>query len=171
MAYVRQVLLPGETVIITARLHWIIYLPSFMLFLGGSVLVAVYWWYFPEGWPLLAVGLVIYGIGIMSFVHWWFVRWITEFAVTNLRVIYKKGFIYRQTVEMNMDKVESVRVDQSVAGRILGYGTLHVLGTGQGIEHLHNIASPLEIRTAIISNEGQAAARLHSGALSGHQAG
>ena len=61
-----------------------------------------------------------------------FRRWTTELSVTNHRVIYKRGFIRRHTVEMNMDKVETVNVDQSILGRIAGYGTIHVLGTGQG---------------------------------------
>jgi uncharacterized membrane protein YdbT with pleckstrin-like domain len=54
-----------------------------------------------------------------SILYAWFVRWITELAVTNLRVVYKRGFITRHTAEMNMDKVESVDVDQSILGRIL----------------------------------------------------
>jgi uncharacterized membrane protein YdbT with pleckstrin-like domain len=64
-------------------------------------------------------------------------------------VIYKTGFISRHTSEMNMDKIESVTVDQGLLGRMLDYGTIHVLGTGQGLEHLHRIASPLQLRNAI----------------------
>ena len=67
---------------------------------------------------------------VMSFVHAWFMRWITEIAVTDRRIIYKRGFINRHTEEMNMDKVASVDVDQSILGRMLDYGTVHVLGTG-----------------------------------------
>jgi uncharacterized membrane protein YdbT with pleckstrin-like domain len=70
-------------------------------------------------------------------------------AVTNHRVIYKRGFIRRHTVEMNMDKVETVDVDQSLLGRILGFGTIRVLGTGQGIETLNRIGSPILLRNAI----------------------
>ena len=61
----------------------------------------------------------------------------------------RRGFITRHTAEMNMDKVESVDVDQSMLGRMLGYGTIHVLGTGQGIESLRLIAAPLALRNAI----------------------
>jgi uncharacterized membrane protein YdbT with pleckstrin-like domain len=104
---------------------------------------------------------ILYGLAAGAFARSWFIQWCTEIAVTNLRVIYKAGFVRRRTVEMNMDMVVSVRVDQTVLGRIFGYGTLHVLGAGQGIEHLHDIASPLKIRTAIIANEHGAAARLH----------
>jgi uncharacterized membrane protein YdbT with pleckstrin-like domain len=101
---------------------------------------------------------MFYGLALGSAVHAWFICWITEFAITNIRVIYKRGFIARHTAEMNMDKVESVDVDQSVPGRILGYGTIHVLGTGQGIEHLHRIGSPIQLRNAIVMNE-------HSGSI------
>jgi uncharacterized membrane protein YdbT with pleckstrin-like domain len=73
----------------------------------------------------------------------------TEFAVTDRRVIYKRGFISRHTVEMNMDKIESVDVDQSLLGRLFNYGTIHVLGTGQGIECLRQIGAPLALRNAI----------------------
>jgi len=101
---------------------------------------------------VVSITVVVFGIGfLITFVHAWFIRWITEFSVTDRRVIYKRGFINRHTAEMNMDKVESVDVDQSMFGRLLGYGTIHVLGTGQGIEHLHRIAHPIELRNAIIA--------------------
>jgi uncharacterized membrane protein YdbT with pleckstrin-like domain len=92
----------------------------------------------------------IFGTGfLIAFVRAWFIRWITELAVTDRRVIYKCGFISRHTVEMNMDKIESVDVDQSLLGRMFGYGTIHVLGTGEGIESLRRIASPIALRNAI----------------------
>ena len=62
-------------------------------------------------------------VALFLLVREWFGWWTTEIAVTNLRVIYKTGFIQRKTNEMNMDKVESVEVDQSILGRILDYGT------------------------------------------------
>ena len=94
--------------------------------------------------------VAVFAVAIaISFVHAWFIRWITEFAVTDRRVIYKCGFISRHTVEMNMDKIESVDVDQSLLGRLLNYGTIHVLGTGEGIESLRRIAAPLALRNAI----------------------
>ena len=72
----------------------------------------------------------------------------TEIAVTNRRVIYKTGLIRRQTNEMNMDKVESVQIDQSILGRMLDYGNVTILGTGEGFETLRTIASPIELETA-----------------------
>jgi uncharacterized membrane protein YdbT with pleckstrin-like domain len=63
--------------------------------------------------------------------------------------VYKRGFIPRHTVEMNMDKVESVDVDQSILGRMLNYGDITIRGTGLGIEPLHNIDEPLEFRNQV----------------------
>jgi uncharacterized membrane protein YdbT with pleckstrin-like domain len=86
-----------------------------------------------------------------SCVQGWYQWWITEIAVTNRRVIYKKGWIRRHTNEMNMDKVESVQVDQSVLGRMFDFGTVKILGTGEGFEALRTIAGPIELRNNIIT--------------------
>jgi uncharacterized membrane protein YdbT with pleckstrin-like domain len=69
-----------------------------------------------------------------------------EFAITNKRVIVKEGLISRRSLEMGIPKVESVAVDQSIMGRILGYGTLHIRGTGGTNEHFHRIANPMAFR-------------------------
>jgi uncharacterized membrane protein YdbT with pleckstrin-like domain len=57
--------------------------------------------------------------------------------------------VRRQTNEMNMDKVESVQVDQSILGRMFDYGNVKILGTGEGFETLRTIASPLTLRNSI----------------------
>jgi PH (Pleckstrin Homology) domain-containing protein len=69
-------------------------------------------------------------------------------TVTNRRVIYKKGFIWRRTNETNMDEVESEQVNQSILGRMLDYGTVTILGTGEGFETVRTIAGPIKLRTA-----------------------
>ena len=152
MAYVDSVLQPGETVKVIGRLHWTIFLRAFVLAVVSVVVmiygqksisasigsVVVY-----AGWIGLAVAAVL-------FLHAAFRRWTTELSVTTHRVIFKRGFIWRHTVEMNMDKVETVNVDQSILGRILGYGTIHVLGTGQGgITSLRGMGAPITVRNAI----------------------
>ena len=151
MSYVRSVLQPNEKVLVTGRLHWIVYIKTILFLIVGTALVAL------ENnltngdarTYLSYSTLAVFGVGfVVSFLHAWFIRWIT-FAVTDRRVIYKCGFIKRHTVEMNMDKIESVDVDQSILGRLLNYGTIHVLGTGEGIESLRRIAAPLALRNAI----------------------
>ncbi|URQ08871.1 hypothetical protein BRM13312_00044 [Salmonella phage BRM 13312] len=54
----------------------------------------------------------------------------TEFAVTNKRVIVKRGFIRRDADELRLGKVETIKVDQSITGRIFRFSTISVIGTG-----------------------------------------
>ena len=86
--------------------------------------------------------------GVMLFTAW-FQRWTTEIDVTDRRVVYKCGFINRHTVEMNMDKVESVDVDQSILGRLLDYGDITIRGTGETWETLRKIGAPLKFRNHV----------------------
>ncbi len=73
-------------------------------------------------------------------------RWSDEFVVTNKRVVVKIGILSRHTLEMNLNKIESVNVEQSLIGRILGYGTITIIGTGGTHESFPNIARATEFR-------------------------
>jgi hypothetical protein len=154
MRYVRSVLQPGERILARGRYHWIIYADAIAFLLVGFGLAAVLpFMTIDNALKLIvpvAAGLLIVLSPVMGF-RAWFNQWTTEIAVTNFRVIRKSGFIRRRTWEMNMDKIESVTVDQSILGRVLGYGTVHVLGTGEGTEHLHQISTPLELRNRIVA--------------------
>ena len=79
----------------------------------------------------------------------WFHRWTTEVLVTDRRVIYARGFIQRHTVEINMDKIESVDVDQSIMGRTFNYGDVTIRGTGQTFEPLRQIDRPIAFRNEV----------------------
>ncbi len=153
MSYVNSVLQPQETVLFRGKLHWIIYGWALFSVLIALVLLAVSQADIsPEAVPYAQIGAAIFAvIALVQAARAWFHQWITEIAVTNLRVIYKRGFIRRHTAEMNMEKVESVTVDQSFWGRLLGYGEIHVMGTGEGIEHLRGIDRPLALRNAIVA--------------------
>lgn len=78
----------------------------------------------------------------------WLERWLSEFVITNRRLIIKTGFIARNTFEMNLSKIESVNVDQSVMGRILNYGSITIIGSGGSRETFHNISRPIAFRKA-----------------------
>ena len=73
----------------------------------------------------------------------------SEFAVTSRRVIIKVGLISRRTVELKLEKIESVGVDQTIFGRIFGYGTIVLKGTGGTNEPFRGIARPLDFRKAV----------------------
>ncbi len=101
----------------------------------------------PRAWQYTAYALAL--VAVVLLVKEWLQWWITEIAVTNRRVIYKRGLIRLQTNEMNMDKVESVQVNQSILGRMFDFGTVRILGTGEGFEALQTIAGPIKLRNSI----------------------
>ena len=145
MRYVDEVLQPGETVLFFGTIHWVIYVPGLVLTLIGLVgLLGA------ANQPVLSVLFVLcVAAGFASLFRAWFRRWTTEIAVTDRRIIFKRGFIRRFTIEMNMEKVESVDVDQSVLGRLLDYGDVIVRGTGTGFEPLHMIGAPIKLRNVV----------------------
>jgi uncharacterized membrane protein YdbT with pleckstrin-like domain len=128
---------------------WTIYTPALLLAVGAAIAAiggvrsshhATFWW-------IGAIVLVV--ASIVAFTPAWLRRWTTEIAVTDRRVIFKRGLIRRHTIEMNMQKVESVDVDQSLIGRICNYGNVTIRGTGSSFETLRTIDSPLRLRTTV----------------------
>jgi hypothetical protein len=147
MGYITKVLRPDEKLLATGKLHWIVYRLAII-----SMLVAVILWFvIGEAAPILRMtAFVLFaGFAVLTAIKEWLEQWITEIAITDRRVIYKTGLIRRQTAEMNMDKIESVKVDQSLLGRLLNYGSIHIRGTGEGLEHLDYISSPISLRNTI----------------------
>jgi uncharacterized membrane protein YdbT with pleckstrin-like domain len=146
MRYVEEVLQPGEKILFVSTIHWLIYVPAILLLIAA--IVAAFWaGSGSEVWRWIS--LLCFALALLSATRAWFKRWTTEIAVTDRRVIYKRGFIRRHTIEMHMDKVESVDVSQSVLGRILDYGDVLVRGTGVGFEPLQMIESPIALRNAV----------------------
>ena len=149
MGYLDKVLQPGEKILHRTTLSWTLYLPGFLLLLVAVVAFSVADDLLPS--QLWAFGLlIVIGVPALALIaRAWFRRWVTEIAVTNLRVILKRGFIRRHTIEMNMDKVESVDVDQSLLGRLFNYGDITVRGVGSGFEPLRMVDDPLTFRAQV----------------------
>ena len=151
--YIDQILQPGERRLYSGRLHWIVYMPGFFLLFAALLFLILAANAGPSNsWSnmLWLAAAVLCAVGSAYYLFWaWFERWTTEIEVTDRRIILKRGFIRRDTVEMHMDKVESVDVDQPILGRILNFGDVTIRGVGVGLEPLRRVAEPLELRNHI----------------------
>jgi uncharacterized membrane protein YdbT with pleckstrin-like domain len=139
MGYIEQNLVAGETVAYRTRLHWIMFLwPAVFLILAIIGFVG------RQSYSALAllIGLIW---GLNSYINFTS----SEFGVTNRRVLIKVGFIRRHSLELLLPKVEGIAVDQGILGRILGYGTIIVTGTGGTKEPFRNITAPMEFRKMV----------------------
>ncbi|MFO1057401.1 MAG: PH domain-containing protein [Dongiaceae bacterium] len=150
MSYVRRVLEPDEAILYATTVHWLIYGPAILLLaaaIGSAVLAGGV---ADEARGILLIAAVL--LAVLALASWLpaaLRRASTELVVTDRRVIYKSGLFSRHTIEMNRTKVESVDVDQSVLGRLLGYGTVTVHGTGGTLEPIRSVARPLTFRSHI----------------------
>ena len=150
MSYIQKVLQPGETLIYRTRLHWLIYGRAILL---AAIAIACVVAGYEAGEDFHDAGFIAGGffllLAAISAIHGAIKRASTELAVTDHRVIFKRGIVSRYTIEMARSKVESVDVVQSIGGRIFNYGTILVRGTGGSLEPFRNIEDPLRLRSAI----------------------
>jgi len=124
VSYIDDSLIEGETILHRARVSW----------------------WSQSGHVILGILLLVVVIGLFFLIYAWVKVRSTEIAITNRRVIAKFGFITRHTVEINLEKVEALRVDQGFWGRMLNYGTIHITGAGTSVAPMPDIADPLVFR-------------------------
>lgn len=160
MGYVQENLLPREKVLYTARISPAVFLPAMLMF--GFAVVTLVW-----GIAQFAnsssqtVSVNVMGSAALCLAGWLFLysAWLalqgaiimfaTEFAITNRRIVAKRGFIRRHTLEILLPQVESVSVNQSVLGRLLNFGVVTVTGTGGTSESFRAIVDPVDVRRKI----------------------
>ena len=98
----------------------------------------LHWSVYLTGWSLLTLGFV-----------GWLRRRSSEFVVTNHRVMIKVGIFSTRTLELNLSKIESVSVHQSLTDKVQRRGDIEIVGSGGTRERFAGIALPLEFRKAV----------------------
>lgn len=171
MLYVQQSLSPDEEIIHIGHFHWFYTFNAIMaIFWGilGCVVVIVGAIYFTENYwhgftpdaswlekvqelhPAIRIGaFFVFVFGVLRFASMMVAKATTEIAITNTRLIFKRGLVARYVGEMSIDRIEGVNVLQTVWGRIFGFGRIMVRGMGVGEVILPSISNPIAFRRAI----------------------
>jgi uncharacterized membrane protein YdbT with pleckstrin-like domain len=161
LSYVEKHLIPGESVQYQTKLHWIVMVGHAAI----AILLALVAIAIPIVWAFLGAkkkgssvpgavylfALLCFLVGAALFLVGLLRRRATEMAVTSKRVIVKTGIAERRTVEILLSRIESVAVDEPALGRLLGYGTVIVRGTGGTPETFEKIQQPLKFREQVQS--------------------
>ncbi|MDT3705980.1 MAG: PH domain-containing protein [Thiobacillus sp.] len=106
--------------------------------------------------PLIVLGfifLAFYGLGLLFWAAAAIRYLTTELAITNKRVIAKFGLISRSTIEINLQKIESIQVNQGILGRVFNFGSIVVSGAGNPQAPIPGISSPLQFRRAFVDTQ------------------
>jgi uncharacterized membrane protein YdbT with pleckstrin-like domain len=173
MDYIRQSLTQDEELVHVAHFHWFytmsaIFNVVFSAVLAVVIIVAAVYIepmifktstiHLANGWletvravhpGVKILAFLILLMGVFRYAQMMIVKMTTEIAVTNRRLVYKRGLVARHVGEMNIDRIEGVNVLQGVLGRIFNFGSIMVRGMGIGEVVLPPIADPLKFRRAI----------------------
>jgi uncharacterized membrane protein YdbT with pleckstrin-like domain len=157
VSYAQKHLIAGEQVQYETKLHWVVMLGHGLVAIilaavGAAVLVTP--WNKVNGAmeyaePIRWAGIACLGIAVIFLAVGLVRRDATEMAVTTKRVIVKTGLANRRTVELLLPRIESVVVEEPFLGRMLGYGTVILRGTGGTPEVFPQIAHPLQFREQV----------------------
>ncbi len=157
MGYIENNLIPGEQILFKTRLHSITVL--FRALLGGIIaLLGLFCLYKSMAgrddphaqfriWAIFGGILIV--MGVVSVILAILKRNATEMAVTNRRILIKTGILSRRSIELLLSRVESILITESFMGRMLGYGSVVVRGTGGTPEPFDYIARPKEFRRCV----------------------
>ena len=170
MLYIQESLSPDEELIHVGHFHWMYTLSAVMGIVWGIIgcigTVGAYMYLkanflggfeydgllnnIREVHPAVRLfAFLVFVMGLMTFASKMIIKATTEIAITNSRLIYKRGLVARYVGEMSIDRIEGVNVLQGIIGRMLGYGRIMVRGMGVGEVVLPPLADPIAFRRAI----------------------
>lgn len=139
MRYLEQHLIAGERLVLVAGRHGL-YVASTLTM--GLVFIIVGLSALPFLWWLLLWGMWLVGARFLQ-------QMALEFAITNRRVVIKSGVLGRSLLELVLPQVQAVSVEQGMFGRLFGYGTLVVVGTGGTPQKMRGLSDPESVRAAL----------------------
>ena len=156
-SYIDQSLGAGETVILRAHFHWLYLFYAWgVLLLPLFVLIGLYIhagttilnWSNPSTWLILLVALWLL-LGAITFIQMMVRKWTTELGITSHRFVERYGLFTLRSNEIALPNIEGVKVRQSFLGRIFGFGTVQIEGTGVDSVTTPHIADPVGFVRAI----------------------
>ncbi len=142
MSYIEKNLMNGEKILYRVNLHWVVFLWP-ITWLALAIIL------FSKGGDAAASGGIVILIAIITGIRAFINYKTSEFGVTSKRVIVKVGFIRRNSLEVLLNKVEGIQVNQGILGRILGFGSITISGTGGTKDPFHKIDAPFEFRKKV----------------------
>ncbi len=140
MGYIEQNLNENEIVIYKANVSWAV-------FFRPIIILVLLIWLSSKVHEIVVVLVVI--LGLLVFLRIFIAIVTTEFALTNRRIIAKRGFLNRETMEILLEKVESINISQPLDGRIFGFGTVTVVGSGGSKNVFPSISHPFELQKQV----------------------
>ena len=142
MGYIQKNLMQSEKVIFEAKLHGIVFFwPCVVAVLAlGLLFVSAF------SWPVRLI--LMAAVWLAAFCWAVSIHGGKQYVLTTRRIIFKRGIIKRTSFELLLRKCEGIRIEQSILGRMLGYGSVLVT-TGEATNRYDHIKNPVQFSTSI----------------------
>ena len=146
-------LMPGENLVLKERQHWVVMVKPLLLPIA-LVLLAVAADFLPNlstDYKTIGTLALVGLLGLCLVVVW--VRWNSRsFTITDRRVILDTGIVSRLSKVIALDRVQDITTNQSLLGRMLGYGRIEIDSAGAaGAEILNALPHPQRFRDEVFS--------------------
>lgn len=142
MSYIQNNLQAGEEIKYKADIHWYIFAyPVILLLLSAffsSAQTGLFYY----------VSIFLLLSGLFQLIKRILLKMGAEYVVTNKKVILKSGILNRDALELVLNKCEGIRINRSLMGRMLGFGSI-VVTTGGVTNKFDFITNPIKFRNEI----------------------
>ena len=142
MSYIQNNLQAGEEIKYKADIHWYIFAYPVILLLLSVFFSSAQTGFFHY------VSLFLLLSGLFQLIKRILLKMGTEYVVTNKKVILKSGILSRDALELVLNECEGIRINQSLMGRMLGFGSI-VVTTGGVTNKFDFITNPIKFRNEI----------------------
>jgi uncharacterized membrane protein YdbT with pleckstrin-like domain len=150
MSYIQKSLGDGETIIARARFPFLYVAAAWLsLLIPSGLLLAALANAQTQPDPYTVAASLLFVLGVIVFLKMMIRKWSIEIGVTSHRFVEKYGLLSMKTNEIALPNIEGVRVNQSILGKIFGYGTVRIEGTGVDSVTTPAIADPVGFVRAI----------------------
>jgi hypothetical protein len=169
MSYARNLLSRGEEVVYESRQHWFAIIARTWLWIVVALVgLALSVWLGTNtgaalGSPevdgiltIIGIAALIISLGFIGFVLW---DWRNqEWLITTRRVMRAEGVLNKSVSDSSLEKINDARLDQSMFGRVFGFGTLDILTAaeemgGTNVADFPMIADPVQFKKAMFDQK------------------
>lgn len=154
MSYLGKLMIPGETIVHSARRSVAATFGGLLVFLVLVLIgvAAAYAFSSPAagllGTGLLLVVALFLGVLLLGRYIWWRNK---VYVVTNLRVMKLEGIFSKAHRDASLDKINDLVMSQSILGRMLGYGDLQILTANEASGMtFHTLSDPVEFKRQVL---------------------
>src|SRR5262245_36655987 len=156
--YLISLLGENEQIRFVTRQHWLVLfgeILSEMVIAAvlGSLVTLIWMFWVPD--PLVTLGyllLLLPAVSLLSDLLIWKNR---QYVVTNWRVIQIAGVLKKEVSDSSLEMVNDVKLEQSLLGRLLGYGSIEILTASElGVSKFNKIGHPIRLKTAMLNAKG-----------------